>query len=154
MTYGKDNVISRETNKTVRRKAQRISVSGLNGSISETLFSINPMDLPNALAKVKELESNNFRARFSNKYYGFKNENKNETRINLRFSTNSKQNNNTKGTENNWNYNQNNNWPQNINFLQRIIRITTTKKQLSSQSFTYRSKIKTNLVIIGRQIIN
>jgi len=57
MTYGKDSVITKETNKTVR-----IFISGLNGPISETLFSLNPPDLPNALGKVQELESNNFRA--------------------------------------------------------------------------------------------
>jgi len=78
MTYGKDNVITKEKNKTIRSNALRIFISGLNGLISETLFSLNPPDLSNALAKVQELESNNFRAQFANRYYGFKNENKNQ----------------------------------------------------------------------------
>jgi len=41
----------------------------------------------------------------TNRYHGFKNENKNQGN-NLRFNpTNSKKNPNTKGTGNNWNYN-------------------------------------------------
>jgi len=62
MTYGKNSLITKETNKTIRSNALRIFISGLNGSISETLFSLNPQDFPNALAKVQELESNDFRA--------------------------------------------------------------------------------------------
>jgi len=59
------------------------------------------------------LESNNFRAQFANRFYGFKNGNKNQGN-NLRFNPiNPKQNTNTKGTGNNWNYNQINNCPQN-----------------------------------------
>jgi len=118
MTYGKANVIAKETIKTIRSNALPILISRLNGSISKTIFSLNPQDLPNALAKVQELESNNFRAQFANRYYGFKIENKNQGN-DLRFNPiNSKQNTNTKGTGNNWNYNQNNNWPQNRNFWQ------------------------------------
>ncbi len=129
MTYGKDNVITKETNKTIRSNALRIFISGLNGSISETLFSLNPPDLPNALAKVQELESNNFRAQFAHRYYGFKNENKNQGN-NLRFNpVNSIQNNNTKGVGNNWNHNQNNNWPQNRNFWQTKKQNTNPKQQ-------------------------
>jgi len=74
--------------------------------------------LRNALAKVQELELNNFHAQIANRNYGFKNKNKNQGN-NLRFNPiNSKQNTKTKGTENNWKYNQNNNWPQNRNFWQ------------------------------------
>jgi len=47
MTYEKDSVIAKETNKTIRSHALRIFISGLNGSISETLFSLNPPDLHN-----------------------------------------------------------------------------------------------------------
>jgi len=68
MTFEKDNVITKETNKTIRCNALRIFICGLNGSISETRFSLNPPDLPNALAKVQELKSNNFRAQFANMY--------------------------------------------------------------------------------------
>jgi len=74
MTYGKDSVIAKETKKTIRSKTLRIFISGLNGSISETLFSLNPPDLPNALAKVQELESNNFHAQFANRFNRFKSE--------------------------------------------------------------------------------
>jgi len=45
MTYGKHSVIAKETNKTIRSNALRIFISGLNGYISETLFSLNPPDL-------------------------------------------------------------------------------------------------------------
>jgi len=34
----------------------RIFISGLNGAISETLFSLSPPDLPNALVQAQELE--------------------------------------------------------------------------------------------------
>ncbi|KAH8278177.1 hypothetical protein KR018_011022, partial [Drosophila ironensis] len=74
MTHGKDSEITKETNKTIRNNALRIFISGLNGYISEILFSLNPPDLPNALAKVQELESNNYRAQFANRYNGFRNE--------------------------------------------------------------------------------
>jgi len=117
MTYGKDSVITKETNKTIRNNALRIFISGLNGSITETLFSLNPPDLPNALGKCQELESNNFRAQFANRYNGFRNENKNQGN-NLRFTfrqnniTPNRINNNwpqneTLGTNNNWNFNNN-----------------------------------------------
>jgi len=46
MTFEKDNVITKETNKTIRCNALRIFICGLNGSISETRFSLNPPDLP------------------------------------------------------------------------------------------------------------
>jgi len=117
ITYGKDSVITKETNKTIRSNALTFFISGLNGSISETLFSLNPPDLPNALAKCQELESNNFRAQFPNRYNGFRNENKNQGN-NLRYA--SRQNNITPnrinnkwpqnenlGTNNNWNFNNN-----------------------------------------------
>jgi len=73
--------------KTTRSNALRTFISGLNGSISETLFSFNPPDLPNALVKVQKLESNNFRAQFANRFNGFKNENKCQGN-NLRFDQN------------------------------------------------------------------
>jgi len=49
MTYGNNNKITWETNKTIRINALRICTSGLSGSISETLFSLNPPDLSNVL---------------------------------------------------------------------------------------------------------
>jgi len=93
MTYGKDSVITKETNKTIRSNALRTFISELNGSISENLFSLSPPDLANALAKIKELKSNNFRAQFANWLNGFKNENKYQGN-NLRFDQ-KRQNNNT-----------------------------------------------------------
>jgi len=51
-------------------------ISAGNGSVSETCFSLNAPDLPNASTKIQELESNNFRAQFANRFNGFKNENK------------------------------------------------------------------------------
>jgi len=127
MTYGKDSVIAKETNKTIRSNALRIFISGLNGSISETLFSLNPPDLPNALAKVQELESNNFRAQFANRFNGFKNENKYQGN-NLRFDQ-KRQNNNTNKTGNYWSNNQNYNWPQKGNFWQNDNHNNNQKQQ-------------------------
>ncbi|KAH8323940.1 hypothetical protein KR074_002533, partial [Drosophila pseudoananassae] len=102
MTYGKDSVITKETNNSIRGNALRVFISGLNGSISETLFSLNPPDLPNSLAKVQELESNNFRAQFANRFNGFKNESKYRGN-NLRFDQ-IRQNNNTTKMGNNLNH--------------------------------------------------
>jgi len=53
VTYGKDNVIIRETNKTLRSSALRIYISGINEIDSETLFSLNIPDLANALVKIQ-----------------------------------------------------------------------------------------------------
>jgi len=60
------------------------------------------------LEKVQELESNNSRAQFANRYYGLKNENSNLGN-NLQFNpANSKQNKKErKGMMNNWNYSTN-----------------------------------------------
>jgi len=68
MTYEKHSVITRE-NKTTSNNALRAFYLW-NGSMSQTFFSLNAPDLPNA--STKELESNKFRA---NRYYWFKNEN-------------------------------------------------------------------------------
>lgn len=76
MVYGKDSVITKETNKSIRNNALRIFISRVNESISETLFSLNPLDLPNASAKVQEIESNHFRAQFATRFNGLKDENK------------------------------------------------------------------------------
>jgi len=127
LTHGKDGVIAKETNKTIRSNALRIFISGLNGSISETLFSLNPPDLPNALAKVQELESNNFRAQFANRFNGFKNENKYQG-SNLRFDQ-KRQNNSTNKMGNNWSNNQNYNWPQKGNFWQHDNQNNNKKQQ-------------------------
>jgi len=84
MAYGKDSLITKETNQTISGNALRIFISGLNGSISETLFSLCPPNFPYALAKVQELKSNNFRAQFAIRFNGFKNDNKYHGN-NLRF---------------------------------------------------------------------
>jgi len=70
--------------------------------------------LPNALAKVQELESNNFRAQFANRFNGLKNENEYQEN-NLRFDQ-IRQKNNTNKMGNNWSNKQNYNWPQTGNF--------------------------------------
>jgi len=45
LTYGKGSEITKETNKSIKSNALRIFNSGLNGSISETVFSLNPTHL-------------------------------------------------------------------------------------------------------------
>jgi len=108
-------LITKETNKIIRSNALRIFISKLNGSISETLFSLNPPDLPNALAKCQELESNNFRAQFANRYNGFRNENKNQGN-NLRFASRQNNNNAPNRINNNWPLNENLGTNNNCNF--------------------------------------
>jgi len=51
-----------------KKTAQRVFITGLNGHISDVIFSMNPPDLPNAMVIVQELESNNLRARFANNF--------------------------------------------------------------------------------------
>jgi len=62
MTYMKENPITTETNLRHRQNALRVFITGLNGPISATLFSVNSPDLRNALARVQEMESNQLRA--------------------------------------------------------------------------------------------
>ncbi len=68
MTYGKDNPITTETNLRHRQNALRVFITGLNGPISGMLFSLSPPDLPNALARVQEMESNQMRAQFAYRF--------------------------------------------------------------------------------------
>ncbi|KAH8393455.1 hypothetical protein KR215_005727, partial [Drosophila sulfurigaster] len=69
MTYGNNANIITEMNKKNRDNALRIFITGLNGSLSEILFSLKPENLPNALAKAQELEANHQRANFAYNYY-------------------------------------------------------------------------------------
>ncbi|EAL58749.1 gag protein [Wolbachia endosymbiont of Drosophila ananassae] len=68
MTYGKENPITTEANLRHRQNALRVFITGLNGPISGMLFSLNPPDLPNALARVQEMESNHMRAQFAYRF--------------------------------------------------------------------------------------
>jgi len=68
MTYGRNKPITAEMNEKHRKTALRVFITGLNGQISDTIFSMNPPDLPNALVIVQELESNNMRAHFANSF--------------------------------------------------------------------------------------
>ncbi|KAH8356646.1 hypothetical protein KR084_006475, partial [Drosophila pseudotakahashii] len=60
--------ITLEMNEKHRKTALRVFITGLNGHISDTIFSMNPQDLPNAMVIVQELESNNMRAHFANTF--------------------------------------------------------------------------------------
>ncbi len=68
MTYGSDNAVTKELNAKNRRDALRIFITGLNGNLANIIFSLSPSDLPNALAKAQELESNNMRAIFASQF--------------------------------------------------------------------------------------
>jgi len=68
MTYGRKKPITAEMNEEHRKTALRVFITGLNGQISDTIFSMNPPDLPNAMVIVQELESNNIRAHFANSF--------------------------------------------------------------------------------------
>jgi len=68
MTYGRNKPITAELNEKNRKTALRVFITGLNGQISDTILSMNPPDLPNAMVKVQELESNNMRAHFANSF--------------------------------------------------------------------------------------
>jgi len=68
MTYGRNKPITAEMNEKQRMTALRVFITGLNGQIAGTIFSMNPTDLPNAMVIVQELESNNMRAHFANSF--------------------------------------------------------------------------------------
>jgi len=70
MTYGRNKPITSEINNRHRQSALRVFVTGLNGPISSTLYSMNPTDLPNAMAFVQEMESNNMSAKFAHNFVG------------------------------------------------------------------------------------
>jgi hypothetical protein len=72
--------------------------TGLNGSLSEILFSLKPENLPNALAKAQELEANNQRAYFAYNYFTRSQQNNNNNNKNQQ-----------KKPDNPNNYNHNNN---------------------------------------------
>lgn len=69
MTHGNDKDITNELNNKNRQTALRVFITGLQPPLSDILFSLSPTDLPNALAKAQELESNNIRANFADSYY-------------------------------------------------------------------------------------
>lgn len=89
MTHGSSSPVTIELNNINRRNALRVFITGLNGQLSQILFSLNPQDLPNALAKAQELESNHIRSNFALQFAQHKNENKNNgndrNHNNLRF---------------------------------------------------------------------
>jgi len=64
MTYGRNKPITAEMKH--RKTALRVFITGLDGQISDTIFSMNPPDLPNAMVIVQELESKNIRSHFAN----------------------------------------------------------------------------------------
>lgn len=68
MTYGGAAPITKELNKKNRDQALRIFITGLNAPLRDIIFSLCPEDLPDALAKAQELESNNQRARFAQNF--------------------------------------------------------------------------------------
>lgn len=59
-----------QLNDKFRKDALRVFVSGLKKSISDTLFSSRPEDLPAALALAEELEGNRERYQFAANYNG------------------------------------------------------------------------------------
>ncbi|GBP12866.1 Retrovirus-related Gag polyprotein from transposon gypsy [Eumeta japonica] len=63
MTHGSNSELTHELNK--KKYALRVFITGLNPPLANILFSLSPNDLPNALAKAQELESNNIRANFA-----------------------------------------------------------------------------------------
>lgn len=71
MTHGSNSELTTELNDMNRQKALRIFISGLNGNLANILFSINPSDLPSALAKAQELQSNHERSTFATQFQSF-----------------------------------------------------------------------------------
>jgi len=65
MTHGSNSELTKELNKKNRQYALRVFITGLNPPLANIIFSLSPTDLPNALAKAQELESNNIRANFA-----------------------------------------------------------------------------------------
>lgn len=95
MTHGSNEALTRELNNKNRQHALRIFITGLNAPLADILFSLSPSDLPNALAKAQELESNNMRANFARQFnkpnhpFNTNNQN-NRTNNNFRNNTNNK----------------------------------------------------------------
>jgi len=46
MTYGRNKPITAEINEKNRKTALRVFITGLNGQISDSIFPMNPPDLP------------------------------------------------------------------------------------------------------------
>jgi len=65
MTHGSDSNLTKELNKKNRQYALRVFITGLNPPLANIIYSLSPTDLPNALAKAQELESNHIRANFA-----------------------------------------------------------------------------------------
>lgn len=65
MTHGTESTLTHELNNINRRNALRVFITGLNAPLANILFSLSPEDLPSALARAQELESNNQRAHFA-----------------------------------------------------------------------------------------
>lgn len=64
---GQDNLIA-ALNQRARENALRISISRLNSSICNVIFSARPHDLPSALVLAEELEINHRRNDFARAY--------------------------------------------------------------------------------------
>jgi len=52
MTFGRNKSITAEMNEKPRKTALRVFITGLNGQMSDTIFSMNPPDLSNAVVTV------------------------------------------------------------------------------------------------------
>lgn len=88
MTHDSNSELTKELNKKNRQYALRVFITGLNPPLANIIFSLSPTDLPNALAKAQELESNNIRANFAfqfNKMNNPGNHNSNKSNNMLRF---------------------------------------------------------------------
>lgn len=86
MTHDTNTSLSNELNDKNRQYALRVFITGLNSPLNDILFSISPTDLPNALAKAQELESNHVRANFAQQFLKFDINNTNlSVPNNLRF---------------------------------------------------------------------
>jgi len=68
MTYGRNKPLTAEMNEKHKKTALKVFITGLNGHISDVIFSMNPPDLPNAMVIVPELESYNLRAQFAKNF--------------------------------------------------------------------------------------
>jgi len=53
MTYGRNKPLTAEMNEKHKKTALRVFITGLNGHISDVIFSTNPPDLPNAMVIVQ-----------------------------------------------------------------------------------------------------
>lgn len=113
MSYSDNNVISCLNDK-YRADALRVFISGLRRSLSDTLFSARPSNLPTALALAEELEFNRERYLFASNYSNHKKaaedmDSDNSNRKNLNSNVNNKNNGNDNKLKHSYNnYNNNN----------------------------------------------